>query len=65
MKKAKKNLQGLAFFFHRLHFLFHLRKVQSILHCDKNGTLDTFTLGDPDIGPPKSEIFRPPIISPI
>ena len=30
MKKAKKNLQRLAFFFHRLHFLFHLRKVQSI-----------------------------------
>ena len=28
-------------------------------------TLDTFTIGDPDIGPYLFETFRPPIIVPI
>ena len=30
-----------------------------------DGTLDTFTIGDPDIGPHLFETFRPPIIGPI
>merc|ERR550517_873909 len=35
--------------------------MNSILHL----TLDTFTIGDPDIGPYLFETFRPPIIGPI
>ena len=34
-------------------------------HCGTDCTLDTFAIGDPDIGAHLSETFRPSIICPI
>ena len=39
----------------------YLGEIESLLYC----TLDTFTKGDPDIGPHLFKAFRPSIIGPI